>query len=293
MAEINRRPVGVDGIPFEAYRSPRDHTLWNPNVLYVFDDPNPLKYLQLRILHKDAPDPAEQIYANGRPVERGTVADALINRAISRKLNKNLDRFFNPASWGYRPCRSTELAIQQVRQAIRGGAHWTLKCDVKRFFPNINRNLLRQQLDQTIHDQALIELIMSQVSPVLITKAGVHVLERTGLPEGNGLTPWLSNLYLHCFDQICTTSFAFYARYADDLLVLGHSQEEVLKAKCLIQTALSRLGLELNRDKTIVRDLYRQPITFLGYELRGGNIYPPSKGIRQLEAISKPSVRRS
>ncbi len=282
LREINRRPYGVDGIKFDAYLSVLDYALWDPNVIHVFDDRDPLKYLQFRMLYQDAPDPAEQIYANGRLVERGTTADSIINRGLARKMNINFDPHFSELSWGYRAGRSPELAIQRVRRAIRNGMYWALKTDVKRFFANIDRAILRQQLDATVRDQELVELIMSQISPVLITRAGRHIVERVGLPEGNGLTPLLSNIYMDGFDRACSQSFAFYSRYADDILLLGYDKNQVVKARRLIELALNCLGLELNRHKTLIRDLRRQPVTFLGYELRGGSIYPPPKAIRQL-----------
>ena len=237
--------------------------------------------LQGRILYGEAPDPTEEILIGKRVVEGGTVADKIIGKAIVRKLNSNLDKYFSDSSWGYRPGRSPEMTIQHVRKAVRGGAHCVLRTDVKRFFAYVDRDILRKKLAHWVPDNALADFIMAHISPVLLRRGKPTIVERTGLPEGNTITPFLSNVYLDELDQ--ALSGFLYFRYADDILVLGHTRHEVVNAKNTIKQVLRQLGLRLNPEKTFISDLYRQPVVFLGYELRGGRIYPPAKAIRRLE----------
>ena len=280
-SEINRRPVGVDRIHYQGFIHPREYARWNPDMLRFFPDLEPMKDLQGRIAYGDFPDVTQEVRVKGRSVERGTVANRIIERAITRKLVQNLDPFFANASWGYRPRRSPEKAIKEVQQLVRGGAHWALKTDVRKFFTNVDRNILTVQLLQSIPDEFLCNFIMSSISPVLIFRNGGGVFPRTGLPEGNGLTPFLSNLYLHRLDLAC--SRFSYIRYADDILILGHTRQEVLRAKKFITRLIGQLRLELNPRKTAIQDLYLEPVVFLGYEIRGGNLYPPHTATVRLE----------
>ena len=278
--EINRRPVGIDEIPYEAFVDPLGHLRWNPNLLDAYPDLNPLRAVQESLVQSYIPDPAEAFRVEKRDLERGTVANRIVERAILRKLNSNLDRFFRDESHGYRPGRSPETAILKVREAVRGGAHWAAQTDFEAFFESVDRRVLESQLRETIPDAALCNAVMTVTSPAVVIH-GTTRQRLNGLPQGNGLSPFLPNLYLHHFDEAC--SRMTYFRYADDMLVLGRSWQEVMEALRFIRRLARPLGLRLKQKKTFVCDLYVKPLVFLGYELRGGQIYPPKEAIRQLQ----------
>ena len=54
--KINRRSVGSDGVPYEAFLYPRAYALWNPPFFEEFGT-EPLKVIQERIAYQDWPDP--------------------------------------------------------------------------------------------------------------------------------------------------------------------------------------------------------------------------------------------
>jgi len=281
LSEVNRRPVGCDGIRWEGFGEPLAYLRWNPNFLDLFPDLQPLKNLQERIAYSEEPDPAEEVVVDrGRVVQRSTVADRIIQRTVARKLRLSFDRFLAPGCWGYRPGRSTEQAIVEVRSCIRAGAHWAFKTDVENFFPSVDRAILYAQLRATIPDQDLCDFLMKMISPVLLSRKS-SVFQVAGLPQGNGITPFLANFYLHGLD-IALAELKYF-RYVDDILVLGRTRQEVLQAQHRIQELLGQLHLQLNNQKTYVRDLYRQSVTYLGYEIRGGNLYPPEKAITRFK----------
>jgi hypothetical protein len=282
--EINRRPIGYDGLPYAAYAHPGEYSRLDPRILWAYEDADPLRYLQeeIELGEQYEPLPTEPILIKGRLVERGTVASRIIERAASRKLSSNLDKYLSDKSWGYRSGRSPELAMLQVRAAIRKGAHWALKTDVSAFFPSIDRSILEAQLTSFIPDTRLCQFLMNAVKPVILDVKTLRRWERIdGLPQGNGLSPCLSNLYVDPVDQAC--SHLAYFRFADDLLILGSSRQEVLEAQHLLETHFAHLKLQLNPAKTTICNLYHKSLIFLGYELRGGNPYPPKKAILKLQ----------
>jgi len=278
--EINRRPVGVDGIPYEAYVDPLAYVRWDPNLLNFCPNLDPLRTIQESLIECPIPDASEAFRVENRNLERGTVANRIVERAITRKLTSNVDRCFSDRSFGYRPGRSPEMAILEVRKAVHGGSHWALKVDFESFFDSIDRRVMESQLRETIADEVLCDAVMTVTAPAIVIH-GRTVQRRNGLPQGNGLSPFLSNLYLHRFDEAC--SHLEYFRYADDMLVLGRSWEEVTEALRHIRRLGRSLGLRLKPKKTFICDLYKKPLVFLGYELRGGNIYPPEEAIRRLQ----------
>lgn len=280
LKEINRRPVGIDGIHFDAYAYPQDHVLWNPNLLDVDPQLNPLKAVQESLVYGAIPDATVAFRIKNRQLERGTVENRIRERAFLRKLNANLDRGLSDCSWGYRPGRSPEMAILGVRRVVRAGAHWAVKTDFKHFYRSVDRSILEFQLRNSIPDQALCDALLNASAPVVVVN-GRPMTRLRGLPEGNGVSPFLANLYLHALDAAC--SRFCYFRYADDLLVLGRSRQEVQEARDFIRALAAKLRLKLNAKKTDILDLYREPVVFLGYELRGGNVWPPQKAIETFE----------
>lgn len=279
LQELNRRPVGRDGIPHVAYVDPLGYSRWNPNILHAIPNfQNPLESIQEGILyyHGYEPDPVTRFVLDGRELESGTIGNRIIERAIARKLSANFDAAFTDSSYGFRPRRSPEIAIRKVREAIRHGAHWAFKTDIENFFENIDRGILLRQLAGSNIDPQLICLIFAAITSHL----GLCHFRTHGLPQGNIISPVLSNLYLHGFDKACARYEYF--RYADDILVLGRTQEELLRAKASIEKWLTHLRLTLNSKKTLLVDLYREPVVFLGFEIRGGNVYPPAKAIKTL-----------
>ena len=278
--EIKHRPVGIDQIPYEAYVDPLGYLRWDPNLLNFCPDLDPLRTIQESLIECPIPDASEAFRVENRNLERGTVANRIVERAITRKLTSNVDRCFSDRSFGFRPGRSPETAILEVRKAVRDGAHWALKVDFEAFFESIDRRVLENQLRETIANEALCDVVMTVVSPAVVVH-GRTMERQNALPQGNGLSPWLSNLYLNRLDEAC--AHLKYYRYVDDLLVLGASWGEVIAARKHIRGLARSLGLRLNQKKTFIRDLYRQPLVFLGYEIRGRHIYPPKEAIRRLQ----------
>jgi hypothetical protein len=279
LQELNRRPVGIDGIPHVGYVDSLGYSRWNPNILDAVPNfYNPLELIQEKILYYYCyePDQVERFVVNGREVESGTVSNRIIERAIARKLSTNFDAAFSDSSYGFRPGRSPEMAIRNVRVAIRQGAHWAFKTDIRAFFENIDRGILIRQLVGSNIDPPLVRLTLAAITSHL----GCYGYRKNGLPQGNIICPFLSNLYLHGFDKACARYKYF--RYADDILVLGRTREELLRAEACIEKWLTRLRLSLNPKKTFAVDLYRDPVVFLGFEIRGGNLYPPAKAIKTL-----------
>jgi CRISPR-associated protein Cas1 len=216
------------------------------------------------------------IQTKNRVVECGTTANRIRERAIARKLDAYLDPNFDDASYAFRPGRSPETAILCVRDTIRKGAHWALKTDIAHFFDSVDRRILDHLLAQVLRDRDLRCAIMVAISPVIVS-GGTSLYRQKGLPQGNGIAPILSNLYLHLLDESC--SRFQYFRYADDILVLAATREEVEEALNHIRRVTTLLRLQLSEEKNQIRDLYREPVKFLGYEVRGGNIYVPKESV--------------
>jgi RNA-directed DNA polymerase len=114
------------------------------------------------------------------------------------------------------------------------------------------------------------------VEPESEGKPGKWNRPRKGTPQGGVISPLLSNLYLHWFDEAfhradgpAQWARAKLVRYADDFVVLARYQGDRLTG--WIESKLEGwLGLEINREKTRVVKLKEEgaSLDFLGFTFR-------------------------
>ena len=107
---------------------------------------------------------------------------------------------------------------------------------------------------------------------------GQHVLAsrqpRTmGTPQGGPISPLLSNVYLHAFDERMTGAGLRLVRYADDFVVCCASEARAKQAREVTAAELARLRLVLNPEKTRIVAC-ADALRFLGYEFDRDGAFP-------------------
>lgn len=98
-----------------------------------------------------------------------------------------------------------------------------------------------------------------------------------GTPQGGPISPLLSNVYLHTFDQRMMAAGLRLVRYADDFVVCCASEGRARQARDVAQAELTRLRLTLHSDKTRVLSC-DDPLHFLGHAFDGDGAYPVPPG---------------
>lgn len=90
-----------------------------------------------------------------------------------------------------------------------------LKIDIKKFFPNINHNILKAQLRRKIKDKDVLWFLDEIIDSA------------PGLPIGNYPSGFFSNFYLNGFDHWLKEKMGVKKcfRYSDDLVILSRSKE--------------------------------------------------------------------
>lgn len=120
---------------------------------------------------------------------------------------------------------------------------WILKCDIRKFFYNINKNILFKILTKYMRDDDLINF----TKKILFDDNS-----QIGIPIGNYTSQYFANIYLNELDQYLKRELKikFYIRYMDDFVLMLHSKEECKKLKYIIEQFLEKkLELQLN-DKS-------------------------------------------
>ena len=88
-----------------------------------------------------------------------TVIDRIIQQAIAQQLVPIYEPLFSDDSYGYRPNRSAQQAIQKVKQYAEEGYTSAVLVDLSKYFDTLNHELLMNLLRKNIHDKRVIELI--------------------------------------------------------------------------------------------------------------------------------------
>jgi CRISPR-associated protein Cas1 len=97
----------------------------------------------------------------------------------------------------------------------------------------------------------------------------------------------MSNIYLDDFDEAMIRLGYRMVRYADDFLVLCHTQEEAGEARADVERVLVESRLRLNRDKTIITS-FAEGFRFLGYLFTGDvAIRSPTKPAPRVRATGR------
>lgn len=202
-----------------------------------------------------------------RDIHKATVRDRLLHHAIYRKLYPFFDKTFISDSYSCRLNKGTHKAINRFRKFAyivsknNTKTCWILKCDIKKFFANIDHEILLKILREHILDGNTIKLLENIIESFSSKRIGI------GLPLGNLTSQLFVNIYMNKFDQFIKhkLKMKYYIRYSDDFIILSEEKDVLEKQIPIIQNFLSReLKLELHPDKIYIKTL-SSGIDFLGW----------------------------
>ena len=203
-----------------------------------------------------------------RDIHKATVRDRLLHHAIYRVLYPYFDRKFIHDSYSCRIEKGTHKAINRFRDFARIVSKnnmctcWVLKCDIKKFFANIDHAVLKNILARQISDPDILWLF-GQVIDSFSTEGKKSV----GLPLGNLTSQLLVNIYMNEFDQFMKRKLKakHYIRYADDFAILSDSKKYLENLLPRISSFLeTKLKLSLHPDKVFIKTL-ASGVDFLGW----------------------------
>lgn len=132
---------------------------------------------------------------------------------------------------------------------------YCLKLDVRKYYQNINQDILKEKIRSIIKCQktlSLFDLIIGSIDK--------------GIPIGNYTSQWFANFYLQDLDHYIkeTLQIKYYARYMDDLVLLHPNKKELRKALVKIMDELDKLGLKI-KDNYQIFPIDKRPLDFVGF----------------------------
>jgi len=285
----NKGAPGIDGMTIEDalpwLREHRDELL---------ESIRQGKYKPQPVRRKEIPKPDGGVRKLGIP----TVIDRIIQQAIAQQLVPIYEPLFSDDSYGYRPNRSAQQAIQKVKWYAEQGYTSAVLVDLSKYFDTLNHELLMNLLRKNIHDKRVIELIKRYLKAGVMEN-GLLVKTTEGSPQGGPLSPLLANIYLNEYDTEMAKRGVPVIRYADDIVVLAKSLRAAQRLLESTQRYLEgKLKLKMNVEKSKVVSVYSiRNFKFLGFALGKGKngvyIRAHAKSLKKAKAKLKELTSRS
>jgi RNA-directed DNA polymerase len=190
--------------------------------------------------------------------------DRITHHAVMNVLEPIFVSTFTRDTYSCIKKRGIHAAVYALKDALKdvSGTTYCLKLDIRKFYPNVDHDVLKQLLRRKFKDKDLLWLLD-------------EIIDSTdGLPIGNYLSQYLANFYLTYFDHWIKEEkrVRYYFRYADDIVIL-HPEKEYLH-----QVLSDIRGYLQNNLKLEVKDNYQvfpvdvRGIDFVGYVFRHTHI---------------------
>lgn len=184
--------------------------------------------------------------------------DRITHHAIMNILEPIFVSVFTANTYSCIKGKGIHAAAADVREALKDypGTQYCLKLDIKKFYPNIDHDILKQLLRRKFKDENLLWLLSEIIDSA------------PGVPIGNYLSQYFANFYLSYFDHWIkeTKRVRHYFRYADDLVILSDSKQYLHSLLADIReyfTVKLKLIIKSNYQ---VFPVHARGIDFVGYK---------------------------
>jgi len=200
-----------------------------------------------------------------------TVVDRMVQQALLQVLEPLYDPTFSPSSYGFRPGKSAQQALEAAKQYVSAGYNWVVDMDLEKFFDRVNHDILMGRLARRIGDKRVLRLIRRYLQAGIMVD-GVVMSRDEGTPQGGPLSPLLANILLDDLDKDLEHRGHRFCRYADDCNIYVQSKRAGQRVMASVTEYLERkLKLRVNQDKSAVaRPKARK---FLGQRVLGGSTH--------------------
>jgi retron-type reverse transcriptase len=236
-----------------------------------------------------------------RLISAAPYRDRVVHHALCNIIVPIFERTFIHDSYANRIGFGTHKALRKFTQLARSH-RYVLQCDIKKYFPSIDRDILKQLIRRKIKCRDTLWLIDTIIDsgneqePVVEYFPGDDILtpvtRKKGLPIGNLTSQFLANVMLNPFDHFVKEELKIsqYVRYVDDFALFSNNRSILVKARPSIEEYLGTLRLKIHPIKS---QLFETKIgaTFLGFRIfphqirvKNSNLHRARRRLKQLQA---------
>jgi retron-type reverse transcriptase len=227
-----------------------------------------------------------------RLISAAPYRDRVVHHALFKVINPIFEPTFDAYSFANRVGYGTHAALRHFTKLCRSH-DYILHCDIRRYFANIDHEILKTKLHRKIRCPDtlwLIDTLIDASNP----QESDHTYfpgddlftpfdRRKGLPIGNLTSQFFANLYLSDFDRFIhrTLHITAYLRYMDDFALFSNDPSQLDRSRRKIETYLETHRLQIHPIKS------QRFKTTIGANFVGFRVFPRTIRIRA------DSLRRS
>ena len=226
-----------------------------------------------------------------RRIEKSMYIDRIVHRfVVDNFLKEYFEKSFIYHTYACIKNRGMHKACLDVQKAMRHckiiwNDYYILKMDIRKYFDNINKDILFKILKRKVLDKKLLWLLQEIIySNCTKEELDNPLLARKGLPIGNYTSQTFANIYLNELDQYIKhiLKIKYYFRYLDDMVLFVKTKEEARMCLEKIRKFLKQnLELELNEKTQIFKS--KQGVNFCGYKINEYRLKIRDRGKRKLK----------
>ena len=278
---------GVDSKTMRRDYLQRSHSWVIRDIQSAFKHFEPQK---IRRVYIDKPGKTEK-----RPLGIPTIRDRIVQECMRIVLEPIFEAQFFAHSYGFRPMRDAPMALERANCITHNtGYYWIVEGDISKCFDRIDHAILLKRLyHMGVKDRRVLQIIKAMLKAGVMDECEVN---KEGTPQGGLISPLLANVYLDIMDEWISrqwenkkTQFpygrqdskrtalrkrtnltpGYLVRYADDFVIITDTRAHAEAWKARLQTFLhSKMKLTLSQEKTLITDIRKKYIKFLGYEFK-------------------------
>lgn len=186
--------------------------------------------------------------------------DRIVHHAIMNVMESIWTKIFTADTYSCIKDRGIHSLVKRLKRDLHKdseGTMYCLKMDIRKFYPSLDHDILKSIIRKKIKDCELLWLLDEIIDSA------------EGVPIGNYLSQFFANLYLAYFDHWLKEELKvkYYYRYADDMVILSDSKEQLRSWLLAIKIYLTNvLKLQL-KDNYQIYPVDSRGIDFVGYKL--------------------------
>jgi retron-type reverse transcriptase len=245
------------------------------NLLTIIQDLNEGTYKTLSLRQFYIREPKLRL------ISAPSFRDRIVHHSLVQIIEPLFERRFIDETFACRRGRGTHAGVRHVFHCAqlakrKWGRYYVLKCDVTKFFPNINHDVLKQIIRRTIRDRRILLLI-----DTIIDSYSTEGMDGVGIPIGTLTSQLMANVTLDPLDHhIKEMGVKYYARYMDDFVILHWDKNFLRGAWENIEQFLNeKLALKLNPKTHIFPG--KHGIDYCGYRIWPTHIKPRKSTIKR------------
>jgi len=215
-----------------------------------------------------------------RMISAAPYRDRVVHHALCNVIEPIFDRRFIFDLYSNRKGKGTHRAVLRYQNFARKNKY-VLKCDIRKFFPSIDHEILKEEIRRKIADTDALRLIdtiidhSNEQETVIEYYPGDDLFtphqRKRGLPMGNLTSQFFANIYLNRFDHFIKESLrcGSYLRYVDDWCCFDDSKDYLWEIMAEAVRFMESFRLRIHDEKPVVFPV-TEGLAFLGHRVFPG-----------------------